>query len=446
MLCLVLAAAAAAPAAVRMATEPLAITVDYARFRGDDTRLLVEFYYSVPRSGLTYARDSSGWRAEATLTMQVRSGDSTVHADRWLVPHVVQDTAAGPTGVNLVGLYPVMLGPGRYVCTVFAEDRHDPARRDSVVFDVPVAALPNGKLVLSDLEIASSVRKGGEGSQFFKNTLEVVPNVEGVFAESQAAWVYAEVYNLLAGADRSDYSVRTAVLDATGREVVAHEKPRKRSGESAVLVDNFPMQNLRTGTYTMLMTVRDTAAQLLGSSGRRFFVYNRTLGVDTSLVRGEAKLAGTDFARMSEEELTDEFNRAKYGATDDEKRQFADLQGAAAKREFLLGYWSRRPAGTRATILARARVADEQFHTLRRPGYLTDRGRVHILYGPPDDIDRHPSEAETRPYEVWSYNALQGGVQFIFVLRQIGGEYDLVHSTHRDEVRDENWMRFVQVR
>jgi GWxTD domain-containing protein len=443
---LLLRAVFPAPAAERMATEPLKVTVDYARFRGDESRLLVEFYYSIPRAGLTYVADTAGWRAEATLTIQVRSGDSTVHADRWLVPHVVYDTSSGPRGVNLVGLYPVMLGPGKYVCTMYAQDRNSVDRRDSVTFDVPITPLPATHLVVSDLELATSIRQGGEGSQFFKNTLEVVPNVEGVFAESQSCWIYAEVYNVLATEDRSDYTVRTAVLDAVGHEVVSREKPRRRTAESAVLVDNLAMQNLRTGTYSVLVTLRDSASRVVSSSGKRFFVYNRALGVDTSLVKGAARIAGTEFARMDEAQLDAEFARARYLAADNEKAQYPSLRGEEAKREFLLAFWSRRPPGARTTLLERARFADQYFHTVRRAGYLADRGRVYIIYGPPDDIDRHPSEAETRPFEIWSYNSLQGGVIFAFVLKQIGGEYELVHSTYRDEVRDDNWMRFVQVR
>ena len=69
------------------------------------------------------------------------------------------------------------------------------------------------------------------------------------------------------------------------------------------------------------------------------------------------------------------------------------------------------------------------------------RGRVVIMYGTPDDIERHPSETETRPYEIWSYNNIQGGVIFVFVQRNTAGDYELVHSTHRNELHDENWDR-----
>jgi GWxTD domain-containing protein len=37
--------------------------------------------------------------------------------------------------------------------------------------------------------------------------------------------------------------------------------------------------------------------------------------------------------------------------------------------------------------------ANTNFRVLSRDGYKTDCGRVHIIYGQPDD-DRHPNETE----------------------------------------------------
>ena len=85
-------------------------------------------------------------------------------------------------------------------------------------------------------------------------------------------------------------------------------------------------------------------------------------------------------------------------------------------------------AGVREEYLSRVSYANTNFRVLGRDGFKTDRGRVMILYGQPDDVDRHPNETEMRPYEVWSYNNIQGGVIFVFVLRNAAGDYELVHT------------------
>jgi hypothetical protein len=81
------------------------------------------------------------------------------------------------------------------------------------------------------------------------------------------------------------------------------------------------------------------------------------------------------------------------------------------------------------------------FNTMQRRGWRTDRGRVYLMYGEPSEIERYPSQVDAKPYELWHYNELEGGV--IFVFGDVSGfsEYLLLHSTMRGELRDENWKR-----
>jgi GWxTD domain-containing protein len=40
------------------------------------------------------------------------------------------------------------------------------------------------------------------------------------------------------------------------------------------------------------------------------------------------------------------------------------------------------------------------------PGWKTDRGRIDITFGPPDEIDSHPGA--TVPFEDWRYRHIEG--------------------------------------
>ena len=424
--------------------EPFRLTADLARFRGaDDSSLHVEVHYAVMQGGLTYRVDSAGWSAGADVTLIVRSKDSVVFGDRWLVPHVVTDTAKFQAGLNLVGVYPVQLPSGEYTLSLLGRDRNNPERIDSVVIRFPVVIVPANRVSLSDIEFASSIRQSATRGPFFKNTLEVIPCVGGLFGEEQKAFYYVEAYNLLAGGMTGDYRVRTAVYDAIGKELMSRERPKKRPGESAVLVDQFSVASLKSGTYTLLVSVMDTGSVALTRSARKFYVYNPSLGIDSSLLTAASSMPLAIYASMEEPELDREFKWARFETMDAEKSQFAQLKGPDAKRKFLSDLWRRRPAGAREEYLARVSEVNQSFTTMGREGYRTDRGRVYIVYGPPDDNERHPNEQDSRPYEIWSYNNIQGGVIFVFVQRNQGGDYELVHSTHRNELHDENWTRYA---
>ena len=270
-----------AAAQTRAPHEPFRLTVDLSRFRGaDDSSLTVELHYAIAQGGLTYRQDSAGWTAAADVTVLARAKDSLVFGDRWLVPHAVQDTGGAKPGMTLVGVYALQLPAGDHAVTVIARDRNGPGRTDSVVMRVPIAPAPTDKPTLSDIEFATSIRQGVSQGPFHKNTLEVIPCVGGLFGEEQKAYYYVEAYGLLAGGGTSDLKVRAAVYDAVGKEVLSRERPKKRSGESAVLVDQVAVSALRSGTYTLVVALLDSGSTTLARSGRKFFVFNPALGID----------------------------------------------------------------------------------------------------------------------------------------------------------------------
>jgi GWxTD domain-containing protein len=426
--------------------DPLQIQVDYARFRGpDNSALYVEVYYSIPQHTMKYHLDSTGFHAEAVFTMLVMKGDSAAYVSRWLVPHTVPDTAATDKNTNLIGLTSATLAPGDYQLKVIARDRFDETRVDSVVMPLPVNSLPLDHMMLSDVELASKLQRGDPSSPFYKNTLDVVPNVQLVFGEEQTAYVYAEAYNLDKSGTDSTYRMKTGVFDALGRDVISHERTRRRVGESSVLLDNVAVGSLRTGTYTLIVALVDTGGKIVSSAGKKFYVYNKALGIDSTMLAAATPVTSAQYNGMDVAALDQEFDFARYLASPAEKQQYEKLDGKDAKAKFLTEFWSRRGLAMREEYLSRIAHANSAFRALGRDGYKTDRGRVYTVYGAPDDVDRHPNDAESRPYEIWSYNGIQGGVIFVFVQRSSGGDYELVHSTHRNELHDENWQRYSTV-
>ncbi len=433
------------PAQTIPAREPLRISLDVARFRGaDDTTALVELHYSINRDGITFARDSAGWAGAADLTLTAKMGDSLAFGDRWLVPSRFADTAGFRHGMNLVGVYSIQVRAGDYVLKLLARDRQVPLRRDSLGVRLPVVPPASDRVALSDIEFATTIKPGSKESPFYKNTLDVIPNVGGMYNESQMCSIYLEAYNLLLGDDRSDMTMKTSVFDAVGKEIVTHERPRKRAAESAVLVDQVAANRFKSGTYSLVVSLLDTTKRTLAQSSRKFYVFNPAAGVDSSLLSLASSLPMAVYSTMEEQELDRDFKWSRYELSDAEAMQYKQLTGIDVKRKFLSDIWRRRPPGAREVYMARVQHTNENFGMLGREGYRTDRGRVYIVYGPPDDIERHPNESDTKPYEIWTYNNIQGGVEFDFLQRIQGADYELVNSTHRDELHDANWMNYAQ--
>src|SRR5262249_13587881 len=111
----------------------------------------------------------------------------------------------------------------------------------------------------------------------------------------------------------------------------------------------------------------------------------------------------------------------------EERSAFLRLQTNEEREQFIEAFWQRRNPDPDSTDnpfkeehYRRIAYANEHFAS-GIPGWKTDRGKVYIMWGKPDDIDSHPAggpyqrspdegggETETFPFETWRYRHLDG--------------------------------------
>lgn len=117
-------------------------------------------------------------------------------------------------------------------------------------------------------------------------------------------------------------------------------------------------------------------------------------------------------------------SKVRYIVTKEERKIFLELPDSE-KKEFQEEFWSRRdPDSTteenefKDEYFRRIDEANRLFHG-GRPGWLQDRGRIYILFGPPSE--RHTYSTDPAPREVWYY----GNFPVIFIDHMGTGDYKL---------------------
>jgi len=134
-----------------------------------------------------------------------------------------------------------------------------------------------------------------------------------------------------------------------------------------------------------------------------------------------------------------------YIITDEEKKAFKRLNNDDEREQFIENFWLRRDPTPdteeneyKEEHYRRIAYANEHFAS-GIPGWKTDRGRIYIVYGPPDEIESHASggtyerpieegggETSTYPFEKWRYRYIDGignNVELEFVDTTMTGEY-----------------------
>ena len=243
------------------------------------------------------------------------------------------------------------------------------------------------------------------------------------------------------------------IYNSRGKLVKEKSKYLSRNSSSRVEVGSFILSNYATDSYTLVIALIDSIANEGISTAKKFFVYNPDIqpAADTFEVSTTSVLSST-FGSMSEEELDDLFSKSKYLAAKIEIDKYEKLTTLEGKREFMFEFWKTRDENSATSenefyrkYLQRLEVCNEKYSSMGKPGWKTDRGRIYLLYGEPTEIERYPNQLETKPYEIWNYNEIEGGVLFIFADLTGFSDYLLINSTKRGELRDDNWQRRITV-
>ena len=104
-----------------------------------------------------------------------------------------------------------------------------------------------------------------------------------------------------------------------------------------------------------------------------------------------------------------------YIITAPERIAFQGLQTDDERKMFIEQFWLRRDPTPDTTLneyqeehYRRIAYANDTFGERGVPGWRTDRGRIYITFGPPDELDSHGPRAGKPAYDAWRYRFIQG--------------------------------------
>lgn len=121
----------------------------------------------------------------------------------------------------------------------------------------------------------------------------------------------------------------------------------------------------------------------------------------------------------------------RFIITKKEKKIFLRLP-PSERRAFIEEFWAKRDPDPeteeneyKEEYFSRIEDANKNFRGEGTPGWLTDRGRIYILFGPPHSRKTYPAgslEGSIRAREIWYY----GNFPIVFIDRYNSGVYMLV--------------------
>ena len=377
----------------------------YATASSDTARL--DVYVQMPHEMLSFSKEGDAFRASYEVSVIVEDSSGGIVAERTWTEAIVTRTygEASSERAGKVSSRTLSLRPGDYTVKVRATDldTKKTARADRKIRVRDFAA---DAFAISDVMLVS--RLTAEAGKKV-----VVPNISGnVWNQTDKLFLYFQAYNRTA-AD----SVRLVleVRDTKGFSLEKDTLVQPLKGATTSCFMSMSAEKLPAGECTIEVrpslagSKSDSAQARIAAVTKKVLIRWRAVPVSISDI---------DLA----------IDQMIYTCDRDTLTELKKLPADEKRRRFL-AYWQRRspnPASNRNEIMdeyySRVGYANKNFTTYQE-GWRTDRGMIYIIFGPPSNVERHPFESDTRPYEVWTY--YEGNRQFVFIDRTGFGDYRL---------------------
>ncbi len=408
-----------APSPGTSASRPR-FSVDATLQLGDGGKPTVRLDYRLSRTELLFERTPpAGYRAayEVRAIFYRSKGGRQVTGDTY-----VRELRAGAysetrqRGDDILDHLDFQVPPGKYRIEVAITDLvAERISGTAVEFEVPSA--PPGLVWFSDITLGTAEPTAANPG----STPRFVPNPSRHYGENIGAFATAgELFDQRSAATGdSVYRMAYRVLSESGEQILGGDTTLARHSGRTPFVLRPRMSGLEVGSYRFVVELAVPPAP--GSKGSKPIVVRRdkTFEIDQSRATlGFASAQSLDVLR--------------YIATQQEMDDIGKLQGEERRRAFWDAFWKRRDPTpetpeneARDEFYQRVQYTNQHFST-GGPGWKTDMGRIYILYGPPDEVDRSPFNFDRPPEERWHY--YRDRRTFVFVDRDGFGRYELVSS------------------
>lgn len=369
-------------------------------------KLLARAFIQIVNDDLTFVKSGDGFQAEVQIEIYLRHKTSDFVFNRTISQNVYTEDFARTNDQNVVNTFStdMEVEEGEYEATITVLDQNNNeqyTRRTG--FSISGANAVDADLMVGDVLFFDEFRTDDNGE-----IAEFNPKLDNNFSsDSKHLYCY---FNTFTRDTSAEMTVDYVVQDDRGLAVQQNQyviaSPEK----------GYQDHYIRLNRYYF---------------SRNDYAINIKVSYNGKTVQRTARFGFYwQFVPGTEKDLDLAIKQLRYIAKEDSIKHFLKKGSYEEKKAFFQRFWESKDPNpdTEANELMeeyyrRVNYANGQFSSSGLGGWITDRGRIFIKFGQPDDVERHPFEANSYPYEIWRYYSLQKN--FLFIDRTGFGDYDL---------------------
>lgn len=455
---LLLILAVGAISAELIAQRKLSVLFDYALFQTEEQVSYVEAYLKISPGTFRYKKNENGtFTGNVEIIIAGKASENTIDWwDRYKIS--TGEVSAADTAYTAVmdaRRFITQLSPHRlelFITDLNSGETNTLEYADSLYF-----SFNDSKPYFSTPILVDRYNTSTSENAFTRSGYDIIPNLSGFVDGADTVLSY---YMELYGTDRflgeeEKYVLRQFIKNTETEVAVPGTESQMVSKSQKVHAALFsiPVKTLLPGTYSLVVELRNKKNEVVTTMERSF---QRTGKINYKSVEDLSEVS-TDFMALVESiDSLQEFIRCLDPITPALEQGFARnvLKGGDKEmmKRYIVSFWTRRnPIDPRMAWLkykAQVQLVEKLFGAGFLRGYNTGRGRVFLMYGPPNVRSERPNEPAAWPYEIWQYYELQNPLngrkqtnrRFVFWNRtNATNNYELLHSDATGEPHNERW-------
>ncbi len=413
----------------------LNIAFEHNRFLDDQGNTIHHFNYKVPNNQLTFAESDDGYLALLDVKISSEKDGEEKVLDEF-THHIGVREQRAAFSEELYYLDKIQLTLAQSGLN-FRVDFQDQLSGKQFQWSRTLENLDSNSLV-SDIEFSHQILRGVEHpglEQFLRGNYQFYVDPAHIYrTEAQdTVFFYYEIQNLYPAVDGNHYFAEE-ILIYSDKDTLKIENRYQDPDPYVDMMKDIPMEKLSTGYFNVEVSITDMVRNMTHTAKDYFVIAERRTPIQRLFPDNETEyrllryFLPSSYFRNWDEMST----RAQNNLIDRFWRQNDPVPQTEAN-EFL------------ENIRQRIEYANEQFPH-HSDGWETDRGRVYVRQGAPDDIVRDNIEGDIRltrrEYIVWRYHS--SNKLYLFIDPQGMGSFRLIYNRNDDrEQTVSNWERYV---
>lgn len=378
---------------------------------GDTLSSRLDLYIQVPYEALRFLKEMNGFVSKYEVTVDILDSGQDLLQEKTLNEEIHEekfDQTISERGFNLTQSH-FELSPGKYSLVVQVRDK-DSDKVFRIEKDIFVPTFSHRTLSISDIMLVGHINVEGEKKIIQPIVSGNVGNLSDDFN------LFFEVYN---GTDLRQIEITYRIFNAKKQAIVTKSEVQPLEAGPNQFFIPVDRSGLPLGNYVLSVQTRPPEDSLATDE------YKSLIAVSTRWL--QVHWAGMP---TTINDLSLAIDQLVYLAKDRELDHIKEASTEKERMERFREFWKRYDPSPNSErnermeeYFGRVEYANQHFsHYI--DGWKTDMGMVFIILGSPNNVDRHPFEVDSKPYEVWSYYDINR--QFVFVDETGFGDYRLI--------------------